>query len=385
MAWIQKLLDRRRSSLGRRPGMTLVELLTVVAIISMLMAILMPALNSAREAGRQAACQNNLRQFGICMAASGESRNGALCTGAFDWLHDGCATEVGWVADMVNSGVPAGKMLCPSNPQQVAQTFNDLLHASPSSSDTCVDRLGSNRTTLPDGSTVANPCRMIIENSSGYGANSDARRDLVEQRIYAKHYNTNYTASWFLVRSEVVLNNSGNLVATPTGCPRSLTSRNSTRGPLKRVILDRGAVSSSFVPLLGCGAPAGNLAMAIGPHPAGSLVAKTMTDGPVVKETLARLPNFSSGTSRTGANGWWAGWNATIQDFRGFAPVHRSACNLLFGDGSVRAFVDANRDGLLNNGFPASADSGFASDTVEVSQEELFSKWSLREGMMYSN
>jgi prepilin-type N-terminal cleavage/methylation domain-containing protein/prepilin-type processing-associated H-X9-DG protein len=69
----------------KRKGFTLIELLVVIAIIAILMAILMPALNRAREQGRRAVCLNHLRTLTLAWSMYADENDDRIVNGEAYW------------------------------------------------------------------------------------------------------------------------------------------------------------------------------------------------------------------------------------------------------------------------------------------------------------
>lgn len=136
---------RGRRLRGERLGLSLIELLVVIAIVGMLVTILLPAIQMAREAARRAQCQINLRQVGLAVEMFDESTK-TLPAAAYGTPYnvagpvssvfakllpfleqDTVARRYNWSEDWFSASnqiavnAPLPVLLCPSSPGQAIQ------------------------------------------------------------------------------------------------------------------------------------------------------------------------------------------------------------------------------------------------------------------------
>lgn len=102
-----QLSPSRRSLRSSPRGFTLVELLVVIAIIGVLVALLLPAVQEARESSRRMSCQNNLRQMSLAVL-NYEDVNKRIMAGSTGPMNGNSSFPSGWSDPRVGGCCPYG-------------------------------------------------------------------------------------------------------------------------------------------------------------------------------------------------------------------------------------------------------------------------------------
>ncbi len=147
----------------RSQGFTLIELLTVITVIGILAAMLLPALNTAREKGKRVGCASNLHQIGLAMflfAADNQNHLPSAYNNPYPYITSAGVNggQTLWYTALTNGYTSAKNFVCPDDvytrqsgaPRSYAIVTADSNPGAPNTSATSLDQwIAGSRLTCP--------------------------------------------------------------------------------------------------------------------------------------------------------------------------------------------------------------------------------------------
>jgi prepilin-type N-terminal cleavage/methylation domain-containing protein/prepilin-type processing-associated H-X9-DG protein len=327
-----------------RRAFTLVELLVVIAIIGVLVALLLPALSSARAAANLSGSSNNLSSFGRGFELYANDNNGSYSSGAFDHIRDGDVRQSGWVADLVKNKVASpGNALDLGSRNKYNEKVADYIGASKNTKAGAAGRTPYWDERALSGSVVTGLAALSNEDGLGAGTISVA-----EAKEMVPVYNSNYATTWHFSRGDPSASNG---YAVGTKCP------DAGDGGLTTNHIAQGRAPAARIAMMGparAGDGGDALVIATGSENAvtGGVAANVFNafaGKTLVKVGDLLVESFNDGMEVSAADAFGSANTAErIHGFNDIEPLHQAKNSdgsggnapILFADGHVAKILD---------------------------------------------